>query len=152
AEAHAARAEDAALGVEDYVRAEGHRLRLVDLLVHHARIVEAVAHVVDLQPALARLVTYRAVQRMVDQVELHDGLAGLAHALGLRGHDHPVGGLGIAADLGPRVLLDVHHAEPALPRDAETGVIAVVRHLHPGLARRLDEVGARRDLDLLTVD
>ena len=54
AEAHAARAEDAALGVEHDVRAERHRLRLVDLLVRHPRVVEAVLHVVDLQPALAR--------------------------------------------------------------------------------------------------
>src|SRR5215831_181337 len=47
AEAHAARAEDAALGVEDDVRSERHRLRLVDLLVLHPRVVEAMLHVVD---------------------------------------------------------------------------------------------------------
>jgi len=27
----------------------------------------------------------------------------------------------LQSDLGARVLLDVHHAEPALPRDAEAG-------------------------------
>src|SRR6185369_6568981 len=117
------------------------RLRLVDLLVDHARVVEAVTHVVDLQPALPGLVAHRAVERMVDEVELHDGLAGLEHALGLR----------VAPDLRPRVLLDVDHAEAALPGDAEPGVVAVVRHLDPGLPGRLDEVGARRDLHFLAV-
>jgi hypothetical protein len=115
-------------------------------------VIEAVPHVVDLQPALARLVAHRAVQRVIDEVELHDRLAGLKHALGLRVHDHPVGGLGVAADLRARVLVDVHHAEPALARDAEPGVIAVVGHLGAGLPGRLDEVGARGDLDFLAVD
>src|SRR4029077_6530683 len=151
AETHAAGAEDAALRVQHDVGPERPRLRLVDLLVGHARVVEPVPHVVDLQPALAGLVTYGAVQWMIDEVDLHDRLAGREHALGLRVHDHPVGGLGVAADLGPRVLLDIHHAEPALPRDAEPGVIAVVRHLDPGLAGGLDEVGARRDLHFLAV-
>src|SRR5437870_3081587 len=48
AKPHAARAEDAPLRVQHDVRAEGHRLRLVHLLVPHARVVEAVLHVVDL--------------------------------------------------------------------------------------------------------
>src|SRR5205814_8211179 len=56
AEPHAARAEDAALGVQHHVWPQRDRLRLVDLLVHHPRIVEPVLHVVDLQPALAGLV------------------------------------------------------------------------------------------------
>src|SRR3989475_12111479 len=48
AKPHAARAEDAPLRVQHDVRAEGHRLRLVHLLVPHARVVEAVLHGVDL--------------------------------------------------------------------------------------------------------
>src|SRR2546427_713401 len=48
AKPHAARAEDAPLRVQHDVRAEGHRLRLVHLLVSHARVVEAMLHVVDL--------------------------------------------------------------------------------------------------------
>ena len=91
-ESHAARAEDAAFGVEDDVRPERHRLGLVHLLVGHPRVVEAVLHVVDLQPALARLIAHRTVERVVDQVELHDGLARLEHPLGLRVDDHAVGG------------------------------------------------------------
>src|SRR2546427_11929548 len=65
-------------------RPQRDRFGLVDLLVHHPRIVEAVLHVVDLQPALPRLVAHGTVERVVDQMELHDRPPGLLHALGLR--------------------------------------------------------------------
>src|SRR3989454_3623636 len=152
AEAHAARAEDASLGVEDDVRPEGYRLRLVHLLVRHPRIVEAVLHVVDLEPALAGLVADRAVERVIDQVELHDRLARLAHPVGLREDDHAVGGDRVAGDRGPRRLLEVDHAETTLAGDREAGVIAIVRDLDAGAAGGLDEVGPGRDLDLLAID
>ena len=77
---------------------ERHRLRLVDLLVRHPRIVEPVPHVVDLQPALARLVAHRTVERMVDQVELHDGAARLDDPLGLGVDHHAVGHRHVAGD------------------------------------------------------
>ena len=64
----------------------------------------------------------------------------------------PVGGERVACDGRPRGLLDVHHAQAALPRDREPGVVAVVRHLDAGAAGRLDEVGPGRNLDLLAVD
>ena len=152
AEPDAARAQDAALRVEDDMRPQRHGLGLVHLLVGHPRIVEAVAHVVDLQPALARLVADRAVERVVDQVELHDGAPRLHDPLRLRVDDHAVGHRHVAADLGARHLVDVHHAQPALPGDAEPGVIAVVGHLGPGLFRRLEDARARGDLDLHPVD
>src|SRR5262249_24161900 len=151
-ETHAARARDAPLGVEHHVRTEWQGLRLVDLLVDHPRVVEAVFHVVDLQPALTRLIADRAVERMVDEVELHDGAPRFLHPLGLGRHDHAVGRLGVAGDGRPRRLLDVHHAEPALAGDRKTGVIAVVRDLDAELAGRLDEIRSGRDLDFFSVD
>jgi hypothetical protein len=152
AEAHAPRAQDAALGVQDHVGAQRHRLGLADLVLHHPRVVEPVLHVVDLEPALARLVADRAIEWVVDQVELHDGPARLLDPLGLRPHDHAVGGHRVAGNGRPRGPLDVHHAQAALPGDGESRMVAVVGHLHPDLAGRLDEVGAGGDLELLTVD
>src|SRR5207247_5383460 len=143
---------DAPLGVEDDVWPEGYRLGFVHLFVRHPRVVEAVLHVVDLEPALAGLIAHRTVERMVDQVELHDRLPRLAHPVGLRQDDHAVRGERVARDGGPRRLLDVHHAQAALARDREPGVIAVVRHLDAGMAGRLDEVRPGRNLDLLAVD
>ena len=74
AEPHAARAEDAPLGVQHHVRPQGHRLGLVDLLVGHARVVQPVLHVVDLQPALPGLVADGTVERMVQEEELEHRL------------------------------------------------------------------------------
>src|SRR5262249_4623014 len=102
--------------------------------------------------ALAGLIAYRAVERVVDQMELHDRLPRLAHPVGLGVDDHPLGGERVARDGGPRRLLDVHHAEAALSGDREAAVVAVMRHLNADAAGRLDQVGAGRDLDLLAVD
>ena len=152
AEADAARAKDAALGVQDYVGSEGDRLGLVNLLVHHPGLVEAVLHVVDLEPALSGLVAHRAVQRVVDQVELHDGLAGFEDLGRVGPHYHALGHLSVAADLRPWVVPQLHHAEAALARDREPGVIAVVGHLDPEPPGRLDDVGALANFDLFAVD
>ena len=152
AEAHAARAEDAALGVQHHVRPERHRLRLVDLLVGHPRIVEPVLHVVDLQPALAGLVAHGTVERMVDEMEFHDRPPRLLHAVGLGVDHHAVGGERVARDGRPRRFVDVHHTEATLPGDREPRVIAIVRDLDAQPARGLDEVRAGLDLDLFPVD
>src|SRR5436190_2249284 len=152
AEAHAARAEDAALGVQHHVRPERHRLWLVDLLVGHPRIVEPVLHVVDLQPALAGLVAHGTVERMVDEMEFHDRPPRLLHAVGLGVDHHAVGGERVARDGRPRRFVDVHHTEATLPGDREPRVIAIVRDLDAQPARGLDEVRADLDLDLLAVD
>jgi len=113
---------------------------------------ESVLHVVDLQEALPRLVAHRAVERVVDQVELHHGAAGLQHPLRLRVDDHALGRLRVARDLRAWHLVDVHHAEPALPRDGQGGMIAVVRHLRAGGLGRLDQVGPLGNLDLFAID
>src|SRR5439155_819870 len=67
-------------------------------------------------------------------------------------HDHPVSRLRVAGDRGPGGLLDVHHAEAALPGDREAGMVAVVRDLDADPPRRLDEVCSGRDLDRVAVD
>ena len=152
AEAHAARAEDAALGVQDDVRAEGHGLRLVHLLVGHPRVVEAMPHVVDLQPALSRLVAHRTVERVVDQVEFQDRPPRLLDPLGLGQDDHAVGRERVARDRRARRLLDVHHAEPALAGDGEPRMVAVVGDLDTERAGGLDQVRPRGHLDLAAVN
>ena len=72
-EAHATRAHDAAVGVELDVRAyvlDG----LLDLLLLEPRLGAAVLEAVVLEVALAGLVADGAVQRMIDQQELHHRL------------------------------------------------------------------------------
>src|SRR5688500_1226693 len=78
-EADAARTVDAPLLVEHHRRSERHRLPLRYLDLVEARPASIVLHVVVLQLALARLIADRAVDRMVDQQELHHRSARLEH-------------------------------------------------------------------------
>src|SRR5206468_7699989 len=89
---------------------------------------------------------------VVDQVELHDRLARLLDAVGLGQDDHPVDRRRVAGDRGSWRLLDVHHAEAALPGDREAGMVTVVRDLDADLPRRLDQVRSGRNLDRVAVD
>src|SRR5205823_789799 len=152
AEAHAARAENAALGVQHHVRPERHRLWLMDLLVGHPRIIEPVLHVVDLEPALAGLVAHGTVERMVDEMEFHHRPPRLLHAVGFGGARHAVRGYRAAGEGRPRRFVDVHHTEATLPGDREPRVVTIVRDVDAQPARGLDEIRADLDLDLLAVD
>src|SRR6476619_6363587 len=74
AEAHAAVAEDAALAVDRDQRAQRERLLEVALGLDEARRAAAPAERDVLQRALAALVAHGAVERVVDEQELHDRL------------------------------------------------------------------------------
>src|SRR3954454_12337473 len=80
--AHAAVAEDAALAIDGDRRRQLERLDEVALGLDEARAAAAPAERDVLQRALAAPVAHRAVERVVDEQELDDGLLGLAHALG----------------------------------------------------------------------
>src|SRR5690606_6507944 len=82
-EAHAARADDAARAPVLDVGTHG-GLRLADFLLGEATVVAAVLHAVVLQLALAGLVALGAVERVVDEQELHHALAGLDLGRALR--------------------------------------------------------------------
>ena len=75
AEANAARAEDAALVVERDARAEFDVLRLLHLVLEEARILPAVLDAEFLEPAFARLVADRAIERMIDEQKFHHAVA-----------------------------------------------------------------------------
>ena len=116
AEAHAARAVDAARHVGGHQRAEvlvlHHALALVE-----ARRVAAEAHREILQLALAALVADRAVERMVDEQELHRRLL---RADGLRRLGEDLHALGDGRGAGRqrlRRLLHFHQAHAAVGRD-----------------------------------
>jgi len=117
AEAHAARAQDAALGVEDDVGPEHLGLGLVLLAMEQAARLGRELEVVVLQDALAGLVADRAVHRVVQQDELQHRLARALDALG-RGLDlHAVHHLRMTRGhrLGRLVRVDQAHA--AVRRD-----------------------------------
>ncbi len=152
AEAHAAGALDAAAHFL-------HGDQRADVLGEHhalfffvARLARAIAHGQVLQLALTALVTDRAVQRVVDQQELHDGLLGLDGFFALGANDHALrhgrgtGGHGLGS------LLDVHQAHAAVGRHRQLLVITEVRDVGAVFFGGPDQHGAFLDLDLSAVD
>src|SRR5690606_39052684 len=112
-EAHAAGAVDAARHVG---RDQGAQVLVLDdaLPLDIARHVTAEAHREILQLALAALVADRAVERMVDQQELHRRLLRLDRALRPRVDLHAVRDWRRARGQRLRRLLDVDEAHPAV--------------------------------------
>ncbi len=152
-EADAARAQHAALLVEDDERAD--RLRL--LLAHlgrqgHAAPLPVVVHVVLLQLALARLVAHRAVDRVVDQEELEDRALRRPGLLARGVHHHAVRHARVTRDLELRHLLDLDQAHAAVAGDGETRVPAVVRDLDAEALGGANDGGAVLDRDPAAVD
>src|SRR5262249_15238267 len=149
AEAHAAVAEDAALAVDRDQRRQRQRLDEVALWFDEARRPAAPAERDVLQRALAALVTYGAVERVVDEQELDDRLLGLLDPRRLRVHDHPVLDRRRAAglELGDALDLDQAHATGA-DRLAELGLVTEDRYLDVAVLGRVDEHRVGRRLDL----
>ena len=156
-EADAARAQDAAVAVEHQRRAE------VDVGLHalaveraprkvHAALVVAERVGEVLQRAFAALVAHRAVERVVDEEELEHALAAVDRFRVLRVHHHAFGHRRRARRLQLGHLLDLDQADAARRVDAETGVVAVVRHLDAGLDGGFQDAGALRDRQLPTID
>ena len=159
-EADAARALDAARHGGLDQRAD---ILVLDraLVLGIARGVDAIGHRLVLQVALATLVADRAVQRVVDEQELHHPLAGLLHHRRLGQHDgrlaigagtqvaHADGAGGLRLRR-PALYLDQAHA--AVAGDREPLVEAEARHLGAGRLAGLEDRVIGRDVDLDAVD
>jgi hypothetical protein len=144
--------------VQQHLRRDVDRLLVLALLLTEARLRPADLHGLVLQRTLAALVAHRAVQRVVDEQQLHHTLLGLAGDLGgqLRTHHHAVGDrLGARGDR-LALALHVHQALPAGAGRSQQRVVAEPRDVdaHPlggaddqlALGRgHLDAVDGERD-------
>ena len=166
-EADAARAHDATLVVEHDPLADVHPFWFFDFLFLKARLALAVFDGKFLQAALARLITNRAIERVVDQQKFHHPVAAFLDEWRRGAHAHSLAHFGRArnfrlrspGDFGPSIRsqhglavgshlrasgLDETHA--AISRRAEFRMVAIVRNefsaLHAGLdhARALGEL------------
>ena len=118
-----------------------------------AREAAAIGHRLVLQVALAALVADRAIERVVDEQELHHPLARLLDHRGVGADRLAVGGGQRAARLRlGRPRRDLDQAHPAIAGDAEPLVIAEARDFLPRQLARLEHGRALRDLDLDAVD
>ena len=150
-EAHTARAVDAAGHVRGDERPEvlvGHDT----LFLRVARYAAAETEREILELAFAALVADRAIERVVDQQELHRGLLRRDRARRARGDLHAVGDRCRAGGQRFRRALDVHETHAAVRCDRKLAVIAESRHIDADAIGDIDQhlPGAR--LDRLAVD
>jgi len=127
----------------------------------NARGVDAEGHRLVLQVAFAALIADRAVERMVDEEELHHPFARLLdhrrvgedfRRLAVRAgaqvaHAHGAGGGGLR-----RAALDLDQAHSAVAGDRQTLVETETGNLRTGLFRRLKQRVVVGYLDLFPVD
>src|SRR5262249_42711574 len=121
---------------------------------------DAVAHRLVLEVALAALVADRAVQRMVDQQELHHAFARLLHHRRTRGDLRRLAlgapsaiahAPGAACD-GLRATLHFDEAHAAVAGDGQPLMVAEARNLGAGRLARLQQRVLRGHIDLFAVD
>ncbi len=130
------------------------------LVLGKARGVDAVAHRLVLQVALAALVADRAIQRMVDQQEFHHAFARLLHhrrtrrdfrRLALRTRTAIAHAPGAARDR-LRAALHLDQAHPAIAGDRQPLVVAEARNFGARGLARLQQRVFRGNIDLFAVD
>src|SRR5262249_47539265 len=115
------------------------------LVLGEAAGVDAIAHRLVLQVAFAALVADRAVERMVDQQELHHPFARLLHHRRTRGDLRRLAfGTRTAIAHAPgaardrlRAALHLDQAHPAIAGDRQPLVVAEARNLRSRLLARL---------------
>ena len=164
AEAHAARALDAAFAVEIDQLTQRNVLGQVILFVEEkTALSRPIGHGLVLQRAFAALVANRTIQRMRGEQEFDDVLAGCRHLFTGAPHHHPLGDrsraggiqLGAESDLGGAIFVknrlagrpvhggtaDIHQAHAAHPHRFHLGVVAKDRN---GDARHLGSIHDQR--------
>jgi hypothetical protein len=138
--------------VEQDVRADVDGLGERQLRLGVAADPVAVFDRVFLEPALAGLVADRAVERVIDEEELHHRRPRRAHLLAGRVDDHPLGDRRVATDHQLGLLFDLDQAHAAVARDGQPVVVAVVRDLATACLRRLKDRRPGGDVHLAPVD
>src|SRR5690606_23619305 len=159
-EAGAAGALDAALPVQQDLRGQRDRLGEGPLDVDEPALALPVGQRLVLQRAFTALVADRAVQRVVDEQELHDtALSFLRHRRGQLGLDHHAvrdgdgaGGLRFGHAAPVAHVGDLHQALAAGTDRVEQRVVAEPRDLDAEQFGRPDQQGALGNLDFETVD
>ena len=152
AETHTARAQNATFGVKDHIRPKVHYLAPMHFFFLETTMVEAILHVIVLQPAFPRLVANRTIERMIDEQEFQHPAAAFNHPRGVSKHHHIIYHWRITANFQLRAPLQLNETHAAIARNTEFGVVTVVRDGHASLMRRLDNRGVVSCRNFLAVN
>jgi hypothetical protein len=122
-------ARDAPLPVQQHLGGDGDRLVEGPLVLGEPGLALAVGHGLVLQRALAALVAHRAVERVVDEQQLHHAALRLVRDRGgeLGVHHHALGARGGARGQRLALAFDVDQALPAGADRVEQRVVAEPR-------------------------
>jgi hypothetical protein len=151
ADAHTAETKDAARGI---VINQGRKLFLgiVQFFFDETGVIEAVPEGHILQLALAALVTYRAIERMIGEQELEHVLARAVHLHGIGPDDHAVGCDQSARGLELRHLFNFHQTHAACRLQREARIVAERRDLNSLPFRRFDNKSSLIRGDLVAIE
>jgi hypothetical protein len=151
-EAHAASAFDAPLAVENNVGAKDLPLAFMLFFFFEAAGLPVMLHIVVLEPALPGLIANGAVQRVIDEQELHDGLAHREDLGTLGQHGHALGDLRVAGNLQLGHFFDFHEAHAAIAGNRQFRMVTVVRDRNSRFSSRLNDGFALGGADFFAVD
>ena len=112
----------------------------------------AVAHRQVLQLALAALVAYRTIERVVDQQKLHHPFLRLTRFFGMGAHHHAVGYRRGAGGQRLGRFFHFHQAHAAVGSNGKFLVVAEVRDVGAELLRGFDHRRTLLYRDFFTVD
>src|SRR2546423_9534275 len=173
AKPNAARTKNATFVIERHPRTKLDVLRFLHLVFEEARIGPPVFDAEFLEPAFARLIADRAIERMIDEEKLHDALAAFLRERRIRPNAHSFAYILRAGNLRARHPIDdwfsvraelrfairphlwqphFDEAHPAIARRAKLLVIAIPRHIAAGLFARLDHPRPLREFMPRPVD
>ena len=149
-----ARAQDAALAVQQHLRGDVDRLGERALDVVKPRIRAAVGHRLVLQRALTALVAHRTIQRMVDQQQFHHAVLRLVGGLRaeLRADHHVVGDGNRARRHRLTLAFDLHQALAARADRVQQRVVAEPGDLHADQLGGADHQSSLGNADFGAVD
>src|SRR2546425_3519225 len=99
--------------------------------------VEAILHIIVLQPTFPRLVANRTIERMIDEQEFQHPAAAFNHPRGISKPHHIIYHWRITPNFHLRPPLELNETHPAIPRDTEFWGAPVGRDGNASLMRPL---------------
>ena len=154
AETHTARAENAALLVQHHQRADIDHFVLFDFGNRRAVGLETIVPIIILQATFPSLIADRAVDRVIEQQELHHTLAHFFDRVGIDHDLQALGGGGAAGNLGHHTTraFDLDQTHAAIARHTQTGMVTIMGNGDSHRGSGLDQVLSGFDFVFNCVD
>src|SRR5262249_52882577 len=118
----------------------------------HLGIVLAELHVLVLQSALSGLIANRAIERVIDQMEIKAPTNRILHHIRRVVDDHSLFDFGVTGDLQLWHAFNLNHAQAANAGDTQSWMPTVMTDIDARGLERLNNGRTLRDFDVFAVD